>query len=220
LSIDELLVREWQSKGREHVARWPQARRWSRELSAGVRDELRRRGFDIELATELDQQIADVDGHADVWRFFLDADLLRRVVGALSSPFQSERVTKVIGIEARGFLLGGAVALEIGAGFAPVRKGGLLPGPKLAQRTSQVDYRGRFHDLHLQAIALGRRDRVLLVDDWIEVGSQAAAAKALVERARATFVGTSVIVNQLPAHRSGQFGKLHYLVRYFPHDDK
>ena len=220
LTIDELLVRAWQGKAREHACRWPPARRWSRELSAEVREELRRRGFDAELATELDLQIAEVEGHADVWRVFLDAQLFSRAVGALSAPFQSDRITKVIGVEARGFLLGGAVALQLGAGFAAVRKGGFLPGAKLTQRTSQADYRGLRHELRLQAGALGRRDRVLLVDDWIEMGSQAAAAKSLVDQAQATFVGTSVIVNQLPANRAGQFGKLHYLVRYFPHDDK
>ena len=220
LSIDDLLIHAWRSKQREHAARWPRARRWIRELSADVRNELRRRGFDVELATALDEQIAEIDGHADVWRIFLDADLFRRMVNALSSPFQSERITKVLGIEARGFLLGGAVAIELGAGFAAVRKGGHLPGAKLTQRTSAPDYRGQHHDLHLQAGALGRRDRVLLVDDWIEMGSQAAAAKSLVDQARATFVGTSVIVNQLPADRAGQFGKLHYLVRYFPNDGK
>jgi adenine phosphoribosyltransferase len=82
------------------------------------------------------------------------------------------------------------------------------------------DYRGKTHALHLQAGALGRGDRVLLVDDWIEMGSQAAAVMALVERAHATFVGASVIVNQLHAERSAQFDKLRYLVRYFPRDEK
>jgi hypothetical protein len=104
LSIDDLLIRAWQSKEREHAARWPRARGWIRELSADVRNELRRRGFDVEMATALDEQIAEIDGHADVWRIFLDADLFRGIVNALSSPFQSERITKVIGIEARGFL--------------------------------------------------------------------------------------------------------------------
>jgi adenine phosphoribosyltransferase len=219
-SIDELIIRAWQSKAREHAARWPRGRRWSRELSVKVVAELGRRGFDVDLATELDHQIVEVDGHADDWRIFLDGDLLGRVVEALSTPFRSERITKVIGIEARGFLLGGAVARELGAGFAAVRKGGHLPGPKLTQRTSRADYRGLNHELRLQSSALARRDRVLLVDDWIEMGSQAAAAKSLVDQARATFVGTSVIVNQLPADQADQFGKLHFLVRYFPTDAK
>jgi adenine phosphoribosyltransferase len=220
LSVDELIIRAWQSEEREHAAGWPRARRWLRHLSAEVGEELRRRGFDVELANEVDHRIAEVDGHADDWRIFLDGDLFRRVIGALSSPFQSERITKVIGIEARGFLLGGAVALELGAGFVAVRKSGHLPGAKLTQRTSRADYRGLTHELRLQAGALGRRDRVLLVDDWIEMGSQSAAAKSLVDQARAAFVGTSVIVNQLPADRAGEFGKLRYLVRYFPHDDQ
>jgi adenine phosphoribosyltransferase len=58
------------------------------------------------------------------------------------------------------------------------------------------------------------------VDDWIEVGTQAAAARALIAKARATFVGTSVIVNQLTQAKVDQFGILRYLVRYFPDDDK
>lgn len=144
--------------------------------------------------------------------------LFARTVRAMAAPFQSERVSKVAGIEARGFLLGGAVALQLGAAFVAVRKGGHLPGLKLTQPMSDPDYRGNSHDLRVQAAALRRRDRVLLVDDWIELGSQAAAARKLVELAGATFVGASVIVNQLPIERAGQFGQLRYLVRYFPHD--
>jgi hypothetical protein len=103
LSVDELIIRAWQSEERKHAAGWPGARRWVRHLSAEVEEELQRRGFDVELATEVDHRIG---------------------------------------------------------------------------------------------------------------------TKSLVDQARATFVGTSVIVNQLPADRAGEFGKLRYLVRYFPHDDQ
>jgi adenine phosphoribosyltransferase len=170
--------------------------------------------------TELDEQIAEVEGHADIWRIFLDGDLLIRTVEAMAEPYKAEGITKVIGIESRGFLLGGAVAVQLDAGFAPVRKGGHLPGAKLRQRSGRPDYRGNTHDLQVQASALSRRDRVLLVDDWIEMGSQAEAAMAIVGQARATYVGTSVIVNQLRIEQTAHFGNLRYLVRYFPHDDK
>jgi adenine phosphoribosyltransferase len=82
------------------------------------------------------------------------------------------------------------------------------------------DYRGMTHDLVLQASAIGRRDRALLVDDWIESGSQVLAARQLVEKAHGAFVGTSVIVNQLPLFAAPDIGSLHYLLRYFPNDDQ
>jgi adenine phosphoribosyltransferase len=219
LSIDELFARAWQGAD-VSLGGGPRTRRFFRNLDENARNELSRRGFDVELALELDDQIAEVDGHADIWRIFLNGDLFARTVRAMSTPFHSDRITKVIGIEARGFLLGGAVAVELGAGFVPVRKGGHLPGPKLSTAMTGPDYRGMRHELRLQARALGRRDRVLLVDDWIEMGSQAAAVMALIQQAHATFAGASVIVNQLPVRRMSQFGRLRYLVRYFPNDDK
>lgn len=69
-------------------------------------------------------RFAWVDGHADVWAVFRDPDAFRIVLDGLVEPF-----TMVCGIEARGFLLGGAAAVRLNAGFAPIRKaGGLLPG--------------------------------------------------------------------------------------------
>jgi adenine phosphoribosyltransferase len=81
-------------------------------------------------------------------------------------------VPKVAGIESRGFMLGTAAALELGVGFVPVRKAdGLFPGPKGVAEAG-TDYRGNWHTLRLQRAALADGDRVLLVDDWIETGSQ------------------------------------------------
>lgn len=220
LSIDDLFSRAWGARSRGPRRGSPRLHKWMRSLSHEVREELVRRGFDVPLAEELDDQMAEIDGHADIWRIFLHAELLARTVGALARPFAHDRISKVIGIEARGFVLGGAVALQLDAGFAAVRKQGHLPGPKFAEKMTAPDYRGLTHEFHLQRGALTRRDRVLLVDDWIEMGSQAAATKALVDQAGATYVGMSVIVNQLPLDRARQFGRLHYLVRYFPHDEK
>lgn len=220
--MDQLFEYGWRLASRSATrSGGPRAHRWMRSLAADVRDELERRGFDVQLSAELEDQIPEIDGHADIWRVFLNPDLLARAIRAIAAPFAGEGITKVVGIESRGFLLGGAVAVALDAGFAGVRKGGaLLPGPKLREPMWAPDYRGRVHDLLLQASALDRRDRVLLVDDWIESGNQALAVKHLVLRANATFVGTSVIVNQLPTDRAGDFASLHYLVRYFPRDEK
>ncbi|MFC8830509.1 phosphoribosyltransferase family protein [Streptomyces sp. NPDC057137] len=138
-----------------------------------------------------------IDGHADVWAIFRDAEALAAVVAGLVAPFRDEGVTAVCGIESRGFLLGGAAAVELGVGFVPVRKGdGLFPGDKAVRRTSP-DYRNLRHTLRLQRSSLGPGDRVVLVDDWIETGSQAAAVRSMVEECGATWVGCGVMVDQL-----------------------
>ncbi|MGW5354062.1 phosphoribosyltransferase family protein [Streptomyces sp. NPDC004031] len=137
-------------------------------------------------------------GHADVWAVFRDAAALGAVVGALVEPFRDAGVTAVCGVESRGFLLGGAAAVALGVGFVAVRKGeALFPGPKAERRTAP-DYRGRQHVLRLQRAALAPGDRVLLVDDWIETGSQAAAVRALAAGCGAEWAGCSVVVDQLP----------------------
>ena len=70
-----------------------------------------------------------IDGHADVWRLFYDRDFFPSLVAALADPFRHLGITKVAGIEARGFILGAAVALELRAGFVAIRKeGGIFPG--------------------------------------------------------------------------------------------
>ncbi len=139
-----------------------------------------------------------VHGHADVWRIFADAAALAEVVDALAAPWRDSGVTRVVGIESRGFLLGAATAVSLGVGFVAIRKGsagGLLPGPKFTV-TSAEDYRGHRHELRMQPV-LGGNDRVVLVDDWAERGSQASAAKQLVEQCGAEFLGLSVIVDML-----------------------
>jgi adenine phosphoribosyltransferase len=151
-----------------------------------------------------------VGGHADVWRLFSDGGLFRAIVKALAEPFRD--ATKVAGIEARGFILGAAVASELGAGFVALRKEqGLFPGPKLTRRTAS-DYRGNESVLRLQRRALGAGDRVLLVDDWAERGSQARAARALIEESGAGFLGLAIVVDQLEDGAREQIGRVHALV--------
>lgn len=141
-------------------------------------------------------------GHADVWRVFADGDALGAVVAGLVAPWRDHRVTRVVGIESRGFLLGAAAAVSLGVGFVAIRKGdGLLPGAKVTKEAEE-DYRGQRHRLRMQAV-LTPDDRILLVDDWAERGSQARATQYLVESAGATFLGVSLLVDQLqPAVRS------------------
>jgi adenine phosphoribosyltransferase len=135
-----------------------------------------------------------VEGHADVWGWFSDGVLFRKIGGELADPFRDVGVTKVAAVEARGFLLAGAVAKELDAGVVGIRKkGGALPGARSEVLTSP-DYRGRRLTLVVQSGPLSGGDSVLLVDDWIETGSQALGARALIEGTGAAFAGLSVIV--------------------------
>lgn len=154
-----------------------------------------------------------VEGHADIWRVFADGGALGLVVDELAAPWRRRGVTHVVGIESRGFLLGGAVAVALGAGFVPIRKAGtgLLPGASL-RTTSRPDYRQLQHELRMQPV-LGDDDRVLLVDDWVERGSQAAAARELVQQCGAEWLGLSVVVDQRAADARAGLGRVTALVQ-------
>ena len=151
----------------------------------------------VGFAEELLLRFRWIGGHADVLGLLSDAGFLERSVGSLAEPFESAGVTKVAGIEARGFVFGAAVATWLGAGFVPIRRpGSVHPGPK-AVHVSEPDWRGRRVAYELQRAAVTDHDRVLLVDDWAETGSQALAARTLIEECGATWLGISLLVDQL-----------------------
>ena len=154
-----------------------------------------------------------VDGHADLWRVFADPAALSDVVLGLADPWRRRGVTHVVGIESRGFLLGGAVAVALEAGFVAIRKEGtgLLPGP-VVRATSRPDYRGVRQELRMQSV-LADDDRVLLVDDWVERGAQAAAARELVQQSGAEWLGLSVVVDQRAADARAGLGRVTALVQ-------
>lgn len=162
--------------------------------------------------TALLNRFAWTDGHADVWRVFADPVAFSSVVNGLVDPWRDAGVTHVLGIESRGFLLGGAASLSLGVGFVAVRKStGLLPGPTVTAQ-ADADYRGYRYTLRMQPI-LTPLDAVLLVDDWAERGSQARAARHLVQACGARFVGISVMVDQLAAGIRADLGRVTALVR-------
>ena len=152
-------------------------------------------------------------GHADIWPFFTDRHLFARTVKALAQPYRGAAISKVAGIESRGFLLGGAVARELDAGFVAIRKeGGLFPGQKVERRTPP-DYRSRELVLRIQRESVGPKDRVILVDDWLETGRQAATARALIEECGGEVIGISVLVDDLTPERRAELGQYHALLR-------
>jgi adenine phosphoribosyltransferase len=120
------------------------------------------------------------------------ADGFREAVNALASPFAGSGVVKVAGIEARGFILGGAVAVQLGAAFVPVRKKGKLPFKVIGQDYA-LEYGTDRVEMHVDAVARG--ERVLLVDDLIATGGTAVAAIQLLQQAGAQVLGAAFVID-------------------------
>jgi adenine phosphoribosyltransferase len=127
----------------------------------------------------------------DITPVLRDGDLLREVVAEMSRPFADAGVTHVLGIEARGFILGGAVATYLGAGFVPARKPGKLPWER-ATETYDLEYGSDALEAHRDALERG--DRVLVVDDVLATGGTARAAGQLVLSLGAELVGWSFLL--------------------------
>ncbi len=115
-----------------------------------------------------------------------DPAAFRALIEALAAPYLDAGVQAVLGMEARGFILGAAVALRLGAGFVPARKPGKLPAATDREAYS-LEYGTDALELHLGSFAPG--DRVLIVDDVIATGGTARAALALAQRQGAQIVG-------------------------------
>jgi adenine phosphoribosyltransferase len=128
----------------------------------------------------------------DITTLLADARGFRRAVDELVLPLAGAKIDKVAGIEARGFILGGAVAHQLSVGFVPVRKKGKLPYKTIGE-SYELEYGVDEVEIHVDGVKPG--DRVLLVDDLIATGGTAAAAIRLLERGGATVVLCSFIVD-------------------------
>lgn len=120
-----------------------------------------------------------------------DSSAFARVVVDIAAPYQDIGVTHVVGIESRGFIIGAPVALELGAGFVPVRKPGKLPYDTVSV-TYDLEYGTDTIEMHTDAVGPG--DTVLIVDDVIATGGTAAATLHLVRERGATVVGIAAFV--------------------------
>ncbi|MGA9406458.1 MAG: adenine phosphoribosyltransferase [Bacteroidota bacterium] len=127
----------------------------------------------------------------DITTLLKDKDAYRHYIDALYERYKNHRVDKVAGIEARGFIAGGALAYRLGAGFVPVRKPGKLPAEKIRQEY-QLEYGTDAVEIHRDAIAKG--ERVLLHDDLLATGGTIQAACKLVEQLGGKIIGLSFLV--------------------------
>lgn len=128
----------------------------------------------------------------DVTTLLADARGFRRAIDELVQPLAGAKIDKVAGIEARGFILGGAIAHQLSIGFVPIRKKGKLPFKTIAERY-ELEYGVDEVEIHVDAVTKG--ERVLLVDDLIPTGGTATAAIKLIERAGGEVVLCSFIVD-------------------------
>ena len=127
----------------------------------------------------------------DITPVLADPDLLRQTVARLAQPYRDQSVQTVVGTEARGFILGPAVALELGTGFVPIRKSGKLPCPTY-QATYDLEYGTDSLEMHRDAVAPGAR--VLMVDDLLATGGTMAACCQMVEQAGGAIVACAFLV--------------------------
>ena len=127
----------------------------------------------------------------DLTPLLADAEALRVTVDSFVAEFGADRPEKVLGIEARGFILAAPVAYSMGAGFVPVRKAGKLPWKVLVEGY-ELEYGTDRLEIHVDAVAPG--DRVLVLDDVLATGGTAAAAIRLVEGLGASVVGVGFVL--------------------------
>lgn len=128
----------------------------------------------------------------DVTTLFADPRGFRMAVDQMLHPYAGLRIDKVVGLEARGFILGGAMAHQLSVGFVPIRKKGKLPG-KVISEDYQLEYGEAVVEVHDDAIAAG--ETVLLVDDLLATGGTAEAGIRLIERLGGEIVGCAFIID-------------------------
>ena len=127
----------------------------------------------------------------DISPLLADHSAFAAAVDAVVAAHDDTGTTKVVGIEARGFLLAAPAAYHLRAGFVPVRKPGKLPGPT-RETSYDLEYGSNVLQVHRDAFAPG--DRVLVVDDVLATGGTAAAAGRLVQEAGAELIGFAVLL--------------------------
>ncbi len=149
----------------------------------------------------------------DITPVLADAALFRGVVELLAARFRDEQVSKVVGIESRGFLFAAPLALALGAGLAIVRKPGKLPW-RTVREVYALEYGEDALEMHVDAVGPG--ERVLVVDDVLATGGTADAVGKLVTRQGAELVGYGFLIELAFLNGARRLGarKVHSLLRY------
>ena len=152
-----------------------------------------------ELDNELREAIRSIPDYPkpgivfrDITTLLGNARAFRRAVDELVQPWAGMKIDKVAGIEARGFILGGAVAHQVSAGFVPIRKKGKLPHKRVSVAYA-LEYGEDVIEMHADALVAG--ERVILVDDLIATGGTAEAACKLLKQIGANILAACFIID-------------------------
>lgn len=127
----------------------------------------------------------------DITPLLADPEAFTALTDALADIAVSSGATKIVGLEARGFILGAPVAVRAGLGFIPVRKAGKLPGATLSQ-AYDLEYGSAEIEVHAEDLSAG--DRVLVIDDVLATGGTAEASLQLIRRAGAEVAGLAILM--------------------------
>jgi adenine phosphoribosyltransferase len=146
----------------------------------------------------------------DITTMLGDARAFRRAVDALVQPWAGMKIDKVAGIEARGFILGGAVAHQVSAGFVPIRKKGKLPHKRVSV-TYALEYGEDEIEMHADALVAG--ERVVLVDDLVATGGTAEAAVKLLRQLGAEVLAACFVIDLPELGGAEKLRKLNVPVR-------
>ena len=129
--------------------------------------------------------------YRDITTLLKNANALKEAVDLFSEKYRNSKIDKVVCIESRGFIIGSALAVNLGAGFVPVRKKGKLPAEVITEQYA-LEYGTDSVEMHVDAIRPG--ERVLLHDDLLATGGTMCAAIKLVEKLQAKIVGVSFLI--------------------------
>ena len=149
----------------------------------------------------------------DITPLVKDPAMLRLAVHQLIHPFFGEKLTAVVGMEARGFIFGSLAAWELGVGFVPLRKPGKLPYD-VQSISYDLEYGSAQLEVHIDA--LSKSDRILLVDDLIATGGTAVASCELIEKLGAEIAACAFVVELDSLNGRGKLAKynVHSLVHF------
>jgi adenine phosphoribosyltransferase len=133
----------------------------------------------------------------DITTLLKDAQALRSIVDELADRYRDKEISKIIGIESRGFIFGSALAYRLGVGFIPVRRPGKLPAD-IFEVKYNLEYGANSLAIHRDAVGIG--ENVLIVDDLLATGGTAAATVSLVRQLGGKIVGLAFLIELTSLH--------------------